>query len=55
MNELNQAAVFDPEVMGGSIKRGIVNPLLIKERARCSFDKEEAYTVLFPEEQRVEF
>ena len=36
--------------MGGSIKRRIVNPELIRERARCSFDKEEAQKVLFTED-----
>ena len=29
---------FDPAVLGGSIKRGIVNPDLVEERARCAFD-----------------
>ena len=41
---------FDPYTMGGSIKRKIVNPLLIEERAKCTFDREEAYVTLFPEE-----
>ena len=30
---------FDPAVMGGSVKRGIVNPDLAEERARCDFDQ----------------
>ena len=46
---------FDPNTMGGSIKRKIVNPLLVEERAKCTFDKEEAYITLFPEEQRYEY
>jgi len=40
---------FDPKVMGGSIKRKIVNPDLLDERALCTFDKDEAYNVIFPE------
>jgi len=52
MVELSQDSVFDPEVMGGSIKRKIVNPVLVRERERCTFDKAEAYKVLFPEDQR---
>ena len=55
MAELSQEQVFDPEVLGGSIKRKIVNPDLAKERALCSFDKEEAFKVLYPEDIRYEF
>ena len=29
---------FDPTVLGGSIKRGIVNPDLAEERKNVSFD-----------------
>lgn len=46
---------FDPVTMGGSIKRGIVNPDLIDERAKCDFDREEAYRVLFHADYREEF
>ena len=28
-------------MLGGSIKRNIVNPDLISERAKCNFDKKE--------------
>jgi len=37
------------------MKRKIVNPDLAEERAKCTFDKDEAYNVVFPEEQRQEF
>ena len=52
MVELSQEQVFDPEVLGGSIKRKIVNPELVKERALCSFNREEAYKVLVPPDIR---
>ena len=55
MAELSQDAPFDPKVMGGSIKRKIVNPALVEERAKCSFDKNEAFRLAFPVEQREEF
>ena len=55
MAELSQEQVFDPEVLGGSIKRKIVNPDLAKERTLCSFDKEEAFKVLYSEDIRYEF
>jgi len=32
---------FDPKVLGGSIQRGIVNPDLLEERAKCTFDQKE--------------
>lgn len=32
---------WDSKVLGGSIKRGIVNPDLQEERDRCQFDKIE--------------
>ena len=51
----SQTQAFDPKVMGGSIKRKIVNPDLLEERAKSTFDKDEAYNVVFPEEQRQEF
>ena len=38
---------FDPLIMGGSIKRGIVNPDILEERAKCNFDKEEGYRTLY--------
>ena len=41
--------------MGGSIKRRIVNPDLLEERAKCNFDKEEAKRVIYPAEQLAEF
>ena len=46
---------FNPKELGGSIKNQIVNPDLVDERARCTFDKEEAYNIVYPEEQRQEF
>lgn len=53
--EMNREPEFDPKVMGGSIKRKIVNPALMEERAKCDFDKEEAFTVLFSADERAEF
>ena len=41
--------------MGGSIKRKIVNPDLLEERAKCNFDRDEAFKVLYPEEKIAEF
>ena len=38
---------FDPEVLGGSIKRKIVNPLLLEERAKCNFSIAEARRALY--------
>ena len=32
---------FDPKILGGSVKRGIVNPDLIEERKKCDFDQQE--------------
>ena len=52
MVELSQEQVFNPEELGGSIKRKIVNPELIKERARCTFDRIEAQKVLIPADIR---
>ena len=46
---------FDPEVLGGSIKRKIVNPLLVAEREKCNFNRQEAYEALYPADQRAEF
>ena len=46
---------FDPRVMGGSIKRKIVNPDLAEERSKCNFDKEQAYLLFYDEETRYEF
>ena len=39
---------FDPKVLGGSVEKKIVNPDLIEERAKCTFDKEEAYNIVYP-------
>ena len=40
MAKIEQSKVFDPEVLGGSIKRKIVNPLLLEERKKCTFDRD---------------
>jgi len=40
---------FDPRTMGGSIKRKIMNPDLLEERAKCDFDQIEAYRTMFDE------
>ena len=42
---------FDPQDLGGSIKRKIVNPLLIAEREKCNFDKNEALNTLYSADQ----
>lgn len=55
MAELNSSQIFDPEVLGGSIKRKIVNPMLVEEREKCSFDRDLAFCALYPEDQRAEF
>ena len=47
MAERTKEQKFDPEVLGGSIKRKIVNPILIKERAKCNFDKNEGYKTIY--------
>jgi len=41
--------------MGGSIRRKIVNPILVSERAKCSFNREEAFKTLFSPLMRDEF
>lgn len=41
---------FDPKVLGGSVKRGITNPDLIEERAKCDFDTREMVITLFGQE-----
>lgn len=38
---------FDPAVLGGSVKRGIINPDLLEERAKCDFDQRELTLYLF--------
>lgn len=32
---------WDTKYLGGSIKRNIVNPDILEERAKCNFDKQE--------------
>ena len=41
---------FDSKVLGGSAKRGIVNPDLEEERKKCDFDQEEMRNYLFGSE-----
>ena len=38
---------FDPKILGGSVKRGIVNPDLLEERAKCNFDQDELKYYIF--------
>ncbi len=38
---MKQVDDFDPKVLGGSIKRGIVNPDLLEERAKRTFEAAE--------------
>ena len=40
-------AEFDPKILGGSVKRGIVNPDLLEERAKCNFDQSELKYYIF--------
>ena len=54
MKDLKQGQEFNPEVLGGSMKLGIVNPALVEERAKCNFDRDEAYRVLFTDDIRYE-
>ena len=41
---------WDAKLLGGSIKRGIVNPDLQKERDTCAFDKLELEKFIWSEE-----
>ena len=41
---------FDTKVLGGSVKRGIVNPDLVEEREKCDFDQREMAVYLFGED-----
>ena len=41
---------FDPNVLGGSVKRGIVNPDLLEEREKVDFDQREMVNYLFTPE-----
>ena len=43
-------AEFDPKILGGSLKRGIVNPDLLEERQKCNFDQKEMSSNLFGDE-----
>lgn len=38
---------FDPKILGGSVKRGIVNPDLLEERAKCDLDQRELCVFLY--------
>ena len=40
---------FDPKLLGGSIKRNIVNPDLIEEREKLAFDQKELELFMFGE------
>ena len=42
---------FDPRVLGGSVKRGIVNPDLVEERKKCNFDQNELTMYLFGQDE----
>ena len=55
MAEHSKQFEFDTEALGGSIKNKIVNPLLLEERAKCNFDKREAFCLLYSEDIRQEF
>lgn len=46
----NNEAEFDPKVLGGSIKRNIVNPDLVEERKKTAFDKLEFASFLLGED-----
>ena len=43
-------ADFDTALLGGSIKRGIVNPDLLEERKNLNFDQEELNLFLLGED-----
>lgn len=38
---------FDPKILGGSVKRKIVNPDLQEERDKCDFDQQEMADFIF--------
>ena len=40
---------WDSKLLGGSFKRGIVNPDLIEERKKCTFDQDEMFRFVFTE------
>ena len=40
MQDLKKGQEFNPEVLGGSMRLGIVNPDLIEERNKCNFDRD---------------
>ena len=44
------AQEFDPKVLGGSVKRGIINPDLLEERQKCNFDQAELVNYMFTPE-----
>jgi hypothetical protein len=46
----NSLVEFDPKVLGGSIKRNIVNPDLVDERKKTAFDKIEFASFMIGEE-----
>ena len=46
----NKEAEYDPKVLGGSIKRNIVNPDLVEERKKTAFDKLELSSFMLGEE-----
>ena len=41
---------FDPKVLGGSVKRGIVNPDLLEERAKSNFNQADLEEFLMGKE-----
>ena len=41
---------FDSKILGGSVKRGIVNPDLLEEREKCDFDQRELTLSIFGKE-----
>jgi hypothetical protein len=46
---MQKTDVWDSKQLGGSWKRGIVNPDLKAERDKCSFDQTELYKFMFTE------
>ena len=46
----NKESEFNPAILGESVKRNIVNPDLLEERAKCDFNKQELLNYLLPAE-----
>ena len=44
---MSKESDWNAKLLGGSVKRGIVNPDLLEEQKKCNFDKEELARFIF--------